>query len=118
MGSLRAQIAAGADVNARDRHGQTGLMLAAAHGHLEAVEVLIRAGADPDRTGKFGLSATMLAVVNHHEESALALANAGANLCLTGSGAPGFAGKTAAGLAADADLLSLAERLDPARDET
>jgi uncharacterized protein len=111
--SLAAQIAAGADVDARDRFGQTALMLAAQRGHLEAVRALVRAGADLDVTAKFGLSATMLAVANHHEAVARTLAEAGADLARVGSGAPGFAGKTAARLALDRGLEALAEALRP-----
>jgi ankyrin repeat protein len=110
---LAARIAAGENIDALDRHGQTALMLAAAHGRLEAVHALIRAGAALDVTAKYGLSATMLAVVNHHEDVARALAAAGANLRLVGSGAPGFAGKTAAQLAADGNLGDLALALLP-----
>jgi ankyrin repeat protein len=111
--SLAAQIAAGADVNALDRFGQSALMLTAQRGHLEAVQVLIRSRADLNKTAKFGMSAIMLAVVNQHESVARALADAGANLQLVGSGAPGFAGKTAAQLARDAGLEALARDLTP-----
>ena len=86
-------------------------MLAAVAGHLEAVEVLLAAGANTDVTAKFGLSAAMLAVVNRHQSVARALAAAGADLSLRGSGAPGFAGKTAADLARDHGLADLAEQL-------
>jgi ankyrin repeat protein len=111
--ALLAQIQAGANLNALDRHGQSALMLAARGGHLEAVRTLLRAGADPDITAKFGLSATMFAVINEHELVARALAEAGADLRLVGSGAPGFAGKTAAQLAAERGLESLARSLAP-----
>jgi ankyrin repeat protein len=110
---LRDQIAAGANLNALDRYGQSAVMLAALSGHLEAVQVLIRAGADLNVTGKFGLSATMLAVINGHERVARALANAGADLSLIGSGAPGFSGKTAVQLALDRGLDALARDLSP-----
>lgn len=111
--ALSRQISAGADVNALDRYGQSGLMLAALGGHLEAVEVLIRANADLNITAKFRLSATMLAVINGHVSVAKAVAAAGADLGLTGSGAPGFAGKTAAQLAVDRGLEALAKELSP-----
>ncbi len=111
--SLAAQLADGADVDARDRFGQSALMLAAQRGHLDAVELLVRAGAALDLTAKFGLSATMLAVVNQHEAVARALAAAGADLGLVGSGAPGFAGKSAAQLALDRGLPALARALEP-----
>jgi uncharacterized protein len=109
--ALGMQISAGVDVNMLDRYGQSAVMLAALGGHLEAIEVLIRAGADLDITAKFGLSATMLAVINGHESVARALANAGVDLGLVGSGAPGFAGKTAAQLALDRGLEALASEL-------
>jgi ankyrin repeat protein len=105
---LAQRIAAGADVDARDRYGQTALMLTAANGQLDAVRVLIGAGAALDRTAKYGLSALMLAVVGSHEAAARALVAAGANVHLTGSGAPGFAGKKAAELAAERGLAELA----------
>jgi len=111
--SLTSQIAAGVDVNALDRFGQSALMLASQRGHLEAVRILIDAGADLDTTAKFGLSATMLAVINHHESVARELAAAGANLRIVGSGAPGFAGKSAAELARDRGLDALANALTP-----
>ncbi|MGH9861256.1 MAG: ankyrin repeat domain-containing protein, partial [Candidatus Acidiferrales bacterium] len=57
--ALEAQLAAGADVNAKDRYGQTALMLAAHRGHLVAVEALLRHRGNPDVTAKYGLSALM-----------------------------------------------------------
>jgi ankyrin repeat protein len=111
--SLRSQILAGADLDSKDRFGQSALMLAALGGHFAAVQVLLAAGANPDVTAKFGLSALMLAVINGHEPVARALAAAGADLSLTGSGAPGFAGKTAADLARDRGLSDLATGLSP-----
>jgi ankyrin repeat protein len=114
--SLGQQLAAGADVDALDRYGQSALMLAARAGHRAAVRLLVRAGAALDVTAKFGLSATMLAVVNGHEDVARELASAGADLGLTGSGAPGFAGRTAADLARARGLAELARDLSPARD--
>ena len=111
---VRDLLARGADPNARDRHGQTGLMLAAHAGHLATVHLLIEGGARLDMTAKYGLSAVMLAVVAGHEEIALALARAGADLTLRGTGAPGFAGKTAADLARERGLSQLATALAPA----
>jgi len=111
VATLSSHLAAGADVDALDRHGQSALMLAALGGHLGAVQLLIRAGAALDTTAKYRLSALMLAVLRGHEPVARALAAAGADLRLTGSGAPGFAGKTAAQLASERGLHSLAEAL-------
>lgn len=103
----------GADVNALDRHGQSALMLAAHAGHREAVETLIAHRANLNITAKFGLSALMLAVVAGHYEIARLLAKAGADLSLRGSGAPGFAGKTACDLAAERGLPELSAELMP-----
>ena len=99
--TVRDVLDLGADVNARDRHGQTALMLAAHAGHLALVEVLVGRGASLNTTAKHGLSALMLAVVAGHEDVALLLADAGAEHSLRGTGAPGFAGKTACDLAVE-----------------
>lgn len=44
---LRELLDGGAPVDERYFHGQTALMVAATHGHLEAVQLLINRGADP-----------------------------------------------------------------------
>src|SRR5262245_6802320 len=90
VGAIRDLLARGADVDARDRHGQTGLMRAAHAGHRSVVEVLVAHGADLDVAAKFGLSALMLAIVAGHAEIAELLLRAGADVSLRGSGAPGF----------------------------
>ena len=103
----------GADVDASDRHAQTALMLAAHQGHREIVEALIARGANLNKTAKYGLSALMLAVVAGHEEVARILAAAGTDLSLRGTGAPGFAGKTAHDLAVARDMRELSSALKP-----
>jgi uncharacterized protein len=110
---MRDMLSRGLDPDARDRHGQTGLMLAAHAGHLASVRLLIEHRADLNVTAKFGLSAVMLAVIAGHKEIAQALARAGADLTLRGTGAPGFAGKTAADLAAARGWNDLASELAP-----
>ena len=87
---LGAVLADGGDVDAKDKFGQTALMLAATHGRAGAVEILIGTGADLNVTAKYGLSAVMLAVINKHEDIARTLADAGADLTLRGTGAAGF----------------------------
>lgn len=47
MAGIRAALDAGAPVDARNRVGETPLMLAARHGRAEAVRALLEAGADP-----------------------------------------------------------------------
>jgi ankyrin repeat protein len=88
-------------------------MLAAHAGHREIVETLIAHRANPNHTAKYGLSALMLAIVAGHVDVARLLAVAGADLSLQGSGAPGFAGKTAYDLAVDRDMRDLLALLKP-----
>ncbi len=96
---VRARLDAGVDVDSRDRHGQSALMVASHRGDAAIVAALLDRGAGTDVTAKYGLSALMLAVVGGHGEVARMLARAGADRSLRGSGAPGFAGKTAYDLA-------------------
>ena len=90
---------AGADLDARDDHGQTALMLAACRGDLGVVAWLVDRCADLDVTAKYGLSAIMLAAIGGHADVVRLIADSGASLTLQGSGAPAFAGKTALDLA-------------------
>lgn len=110
---MRDLLSRGIDPNARDPHGQTGLMLAAHAGHLAAVQLLVDHRVDLNVTAKFGLSAVMLAVTAGHKEIARVLARAGADLRLRGTGAPGFDGKTAADLAGARGWNDLAMELAP-----
>jgi ankyrin repeat protein len=96
---LAALLEAGADINARDEHGQTALMIAARDGRTSAVRWLIEHGADLNHTAKFHLSALMLAVINGRDAIVGLLADAGADRTIRGTGAPGFADKTALDLA-------------------
>jgi len=97
--AIRRLLDAGADINARDRRNQTGLMIAAQHGRPAVAGLLIDRGADLNASAKYTLSAIMLAVINGHVDIVRMLAGAGADLTLQGSGAPGFAGNTALDLA-------------------
>ena len=114
LARLRALLDEGADVNARDRYHQTGLMLAAQGGHAECVRLLLAHGADPDVAAKFSLTALMLAVIGGHAECVRLLMAAGADLTIRASGAPGFNGKTALGLARDRDTDDIAALLHAA----
>jgi hypothetical protein len=107
---LQRLLASGADIDARDGHGQTALMLAAREGHAKVVEWLVDHGAALDHTAKYGLSALMLAVIGGRSDAVRILAAAGANLCLRGTGAPGFTAKTALDLAIarrDPDMVEI-----------
>jgi ankyrin repeat protein len=110
---VRRLLQAGTDVDARDRYGQTGLMLAAHHGHRDVVDVLIAGGAALDVTAKYNLSALMLAIVAGHAAVAQRLAQAGADLTIAGRGAPGFHGKTAYDLAVARNMVELYPDLRP-----
>jgi uncharacterized protein len=111
--AVREMLGARADVNSRDRHGQTALMLAAHHGYHELVEALVEAGADLNVTAKYNLTALMLAIVAGHAAAARVLVQAGADLGVRGTGAPGFAGKTACDLAVARQLTELYADLGP-----
>ncbi len=94
-------LSAGGDIDARDRYGQTALMVAAARGDAAVVAWLVEHGAGLDHTAKYGLSALMLAVIRGHHDVVRVLVAAGADSTLRGRGAPGFADKTAYDLAID-----------------
>ena len=99
LDDLERLAAGGADMDARDGHGQTALMLAAVDGRADVVDWLVARGAMLDHTAKYGLSALMLAVINGHVDIVRTLVRAGADLAVRGTGAPGFADKTARDLA-------------------
>lgn len=101
VGDLERLWGEGADLDARDRHGQTALMRAAVGGRVDLVTWLVARGATLDHTAKYGLSALMLAVVNGHSQVARVLLDAGADRQLRGTGAPAFAGRTALDLAVE-----------------
>jgi ankyrin repeat protein len=111
--AVKDHLRSGVDINALDRYGQTALMLAAHQGHVEIVQLLVEHGADLNVTAKYTLSALMLAVVAGHKNIARLLARAGADLGIKGSGAPGFAGKSAYDLAVDQKMDELYEELKP-----
>jgi len=110
---VRALLQVGCRPDARDRYGQTGVMLAAVRGHADVVRLLADAGADLDVTAKHGLSALMLAVVNGHRDVVAVLVDAGADQTLRGTGAA-FTGRTARDLAEAAGDSETAALLRPA----
>ena len=101
----------GHDLDSLDRYGQTAIMLASVHGRCDLVDLLVQHDANLDVTAKNELSALMLAIINGHADIAMALVKAGADPHLQGSGAPGFAGKTASDLAMERGLDELVEAI-------
>ena len=99
-GGTRRLLAAGTDIDTKDAHGQTALMLAALEGHERTVAFPADCGASLDHTAEYHLTALMLAVIRGHRWVAQSLVNAGADVTIRGAGAPGFEGKTALDLAA------------------
>jgi uncharacterized protein len=106
----------GADIDARDAHGQTGVMLAVLSAAPRAAAFLVERGAALDHTAKYRLSALMLAVLRDQPAIVRTLVAAGADLSIRGSGAPGFHGKTALELAEGAGRTEIARILREARD--
>jgi ankyrin repeat protein len=75
------------------------------------VRILVEAGAALDHTAKYHLSALMLAVINDRHTIVELLVAAGADPRIRGTGAPGFAGKTALDLAEDLGRTDIAAML-------
>jgi ankyrin repeat protein len=111
VGKIRALLAGGQNVDARDEHGQTALMNAARLGHEQVIQVLVDSGADLNATAKYNLTALMLAIINGHTQIAELLVKAGADVAVRGTGPPGFSGKTALDLALERDLTEIAAAL-------
>lgn len=85
---IRALLAAGARVNAKDSEGQTALLIAANRGSTEAVKVLLAAKADTDVSVYMlggGRTPLMLALSTGNVEMARALLEAGASVYVTTS---------------------------------
>lgn len=58
---LKALTDAGADINAKDAHGNTVLMIAVVQNNADMVEILLGLGADKNATGKGGMTAKDIA---------------------------------------------------------
>src|SRR5436190_19585477 len=80
VGAVRALIARGADVHAKEsRAGQTALMWAAAEGHVEVIDALIQAGADFKTPLESGFTPLLFAVREGRIGAVKTLLKAGAN---------------------------------------
>jgi ankyrin repeat protein len=82
-GQVRAQLQAGADINARDSGQRTALLNAVRGGQLAVVRALIEAGANLDLRDLEGRSALMEAARRKEALPALDLVAAGADVNLT-----------------------------------
>ena len=75
---VKALVAAGVPVNAREHHGWTPIRDAAAGGYLPVVEYLVSMGADVNVVDRFGDSPLEMAAGGQHEDVASFLADRGA----------------------------------------
>ncbi len=77
--ALAAFLDAGTPVNLSNDRGDTLLMLAAYHGHAQAVRLLLQRGADPDRANDRGQTPLAGAVFKGADEVLTALLDGGAD---------------------------------------
>ena len=68
-GAVDALLIAGAPLEARDRRGNTPLIVAAANGHEEVVDLLIDWGADVNATDLTGRTPLMGAAIGGHADT-------------------------------------------------
>jgi ankyrin repeat protein len=108
--ALRAMIARGAKIGARDDHDDTALTWAAAEGRVEACRALLEAGADPDARQYQGATALMLAADRGHLAVVEALIEGKADLNLKHPGEY----ISALDFAARAGHKAIVDRLDAA----
>lgn len=89
LAEVRAQLAAGADANARDRSGVPAVAIAASRGWADGVAALVAAGADPSqqvrgpKRGDYAGPLLNLPAANGSLETARVLVDAGAALDAT-----------------------------------
>ena len=77
--ALAEVLAAGGDVNDKDRWGVPALGLAAGRGDLEAMRLLLDHGGDPNLASAVGNAPLMIAAARGQTEAVRALLAAGAN---------------------------------------
>ena len=81
---LKAALAAGVDVNARDGRGWTALMHAVDKGFILLVEPILAAGANPNVRAPDGATALFMAAVHGHTEIIKSLMNAQVDFSIKG----------------------------------
>ena len=78
--AVKAQLAAGADVNAPDNAGTSALLWAAYNASPDLVAVLLAAGADPNAPNPFGVTPLLQATRNGDAATTRLLLDAGADV--------------------------------------
>ncbi|MFC6981119.1 ankyrin repeat domain-containing protein [Microbulbifer taiwanensis] len=78
--AARVLIAAGADVNARDRIKDSPYLYAGARGHLEILKMTLAHGADLKSTNRYGGTALIPAAERGHIETVRTLIEAGVEI--------------------------------------
>ena len=78
--TVKQHLAAGTDVDAKDKYGRTPLHLAPGSGHKEIAELLIAKGADVNAKSKYGVTPLHYAAGNGHKEIAELLIDKGADV--------------------------------------
>lgn len=111
LGSVRALIAAGADVDRPAPNGLTPLALAAAQGEAEIVEELLAAGADPRASRSRGWTVLQQAVSSGNPRVVEALLRKDPDLRL-GRGPRDWAVRTFARLGGHSEVLERLDRRD------
>ena len=102
---LKALLAAGVDVNGRDKLGETPLHLAAVRGYKETSQLLIARGADVNAGDKRGLTPLHAAAWMGHREIVTLLISEGADVNIRDQG--GVAALHTAALAGRKDTVAL-----------
>ena len=77
---IKELLKKGADLEARNKYGDTALILAARDGHLEVVKYLAELGADVNAKVSYGGTALMKAAIGEHLDVVKYLAECGADL--------------------------------------
>jgi ankyrin repeat protein len=80
VAAVRAQLAAGTDVNSPDENGTTALLWAAYNASPDLVTTLLSAGADPDAANPFGVTPLLQAARNGDAATTRLLLEAGADV--------------------------------------